>query len=238
MLKCIAIDDEPLALKQIVRYIDQTGFLELSGQFDNALDAISFLHQNEVDLMFVDIQMPDLSGMDFVKSLHQPPLVIFTTAYSEYAFEGFRVDAVDFLLKPIAFPDFLQAAEKAAERFRMLAGTPHAVQKNDQFLFLKSEYKLLRINFKSIKYIESMREYIRIHLDNEPPIMTLMSLKKIEEFLPAKKFMRVHRSYIVNTDKIMTVERNRIVFDGKTYIPVSEQYRVAFQQYLNNNFLP
>lgn len=237
MLKCIAIDDEPLALKQIVRYIDQTGFLELTGQFDNAQDASVFLHQNEVDLMFVDIQMPDLSGMDFVKSLSHPPLVIFTTAYSEYAVEGFRVDAVDYLLKPIAYPDFLKAAEKAASRLRMPSGNTPEVQKNDQFLFLKSEYKILRINLESIRYIESMREYIRIHLENEPAVMTLMSLKKMEEFLPSKNFMRVHRSFIVNTDKIMTVERNRIVFDGKTYIPVSEPYRDAFQQFLNNNFL-
>jgi DNA-binding LytR/AlgR family response regulator len=187
--------------------------------------------------MFVDIQMPDLSGMDFVKSLSHPPLVIFTTAYSEYAVEGFRVDAIDYLLKPIAYPDFLKAAEKANERFRMLAGSPPDVQKNDQFLFLKSEYKILRINLQNIRYIESMREYIRIHLENEPSVMTLMSLKKMEEFLSTKNFMRVHRSYIVNTDKIMTVERNRIVFDGKTYIPVSEQYREAFQEFLNKNFL-
>lgn len=237
MIRSIAIDDEPLALKQIAGYIEKTPFLVLEGQFESALQAISFFEENHVDLMFVDINMPDLSGMDFVKSMKNPPRVIFTTAYSEYALEGFRVDAVDYLLKPIGYPDFLKAAEKAKERIQAQERESTKVRGDDKFLFIKSEYKVLRINLSEIKYIEGMREYVRIHLNNEKPVMTLMSMKKMEEFLPEGNFMRVHRSYIVNLDKITIVERNRIVFDKNVYIPISEQYKERFQNYLDNNFL-
>ncbi|MGB5428724.1 LytR/AlgR family response regulator transcription factor [Eudoraea sp.] len=237
MIRSITIDDEPLALKQMVSYIDKTPFLELIGQFESALQAITFLQENEVDLMFVDINMPDLSGMDFVKSLNNPPKVIFTTAYSEYALEGFRVDAIDYLLKPIDYSLFLKASEKARERIQPKENESAEVRSDDNFLFIKSEYKILRIVLSEIKYIEGMREYVRIHLDNEKPVMALMSMKKMEEYLPKTNFMRVHRSYIVNLDKITTVERNRIVFDEKVYIPVSEQYKPKFQKYLDDNFL-
>ena len=237
MIPCIAIDDEPLALKQIVNYIDKTPFLTLIAQFESALEAVSFLQESEVSLMFVDINMPDLNGMDFVKSLNNPPKVIFTTAYSEYALEGFRVNAVDYLLKPIGYSQFLKASEKAKDWIQFKEGENTEVHGNDKFLFIKSEYKILRINLSDIKYIEGMREYVRIHLINEKPVMALMSMKKMEGFLPNAKFMRVHRSFIVSLDKITTIERNRIVFDAKTYIPVSEQYKEKFQQYLNDNFL-
>lgn len=237
MISCIAIDDEPLALKQIAAYIDKTPYLVLIEQFESALKAISFLQENEVDLMFVDINMPDLSGMDFVKSLNDPPKVIFTTAYSEYAVDGFRVDAVDYLLKPIGYSDFLKAAEKAKERIKPNVSASTLIESNEEFLFIKSEHKILRINLSDIKYIEGMREYLRIHLQSEKPVMALMSLKKMEEFLPDTSFMRVHRSFIVNLKKITTIERNRIVFDKDVYIPVSEQYKAAFQIYLDKNFL-
>ncbi len=237
MISCIAIDDEPLALKQIVNYIDKTPFLELSAHFESALKAIPFLQENEVDLMFVDINMPDLNGMDFVKSLNNPPKIIFTTAYSEYAIEGYKVDAVDYLLKPIGYTDFLKAADKAQQRISTESNKLEQVQHNDQFLFIKSEYKILRINYDNIKYIESMREYVRIVLDGQEPIMSLMSLKKMAEHLPENRFMRVHRSYIVNLDKIIVIERNRIVFDDKVYIPISEQYQSSFQKYIDEKFL-
>ncbi len=237
MIKCIAIDDEPLALKQIVEYIRKTPFLELVGQFESAIQTMDFLQTEETDLMFVDINMPDLSGMDFVKSLKNPPKVIFTTAYSEYALEGFRVDALDYILKPIGYSDFLKAANKAKEWFDLQKNETTRVDSDDKFLFIKSEHKIIRINLSEIKYIEGMREYVRIHLTNQKPIMSLMSLKKMEENLSSVNFMRVHRSYIVNLDKITTVERNRIIFDEKIYIPVSEQYKPKFQEYLDNNFL-
>lgn len=237
MISCIAIDDEPLALKQMVQYIDKTPFLALIDQFESALQAISFLQENEIDLMFVDINMPDLSGMEFVKSLNDPPKVIFTTAYSEFAVEGFRVDAIDYLLKPIGYSDFLKAAEKAKERIKPKIASNIRVESNDKFLFIKSEYKIIRIILSDIKYIEGMREYLRIHIENQQPVMTLMSMKKMEEFLPDGSFMRVHRSYIVNLNKITTVERNRIIFDKKRYVPISEQYKTKFQNYMDSSFL-
>ena len=237
MIHCIAIDDEPLALKQIEKYIEKTPFLELKESFESALDAISYIHEHKVDLMFVDINMPDLNGMDFVKSLSNLPKVIFTTAYSEYALEGFRVDAIDYLLKPIGYSDFLKASEKAKERLQLKKDSQPEVKSNDKFLFIKSEYKTLRLVLSNIKYIESMREYVQIHLMNEKPVMALMTMKKMEEFLPEADFMRVHRSFIVSLDKITVVERNRIVFDEKKYIPVSDQYKSKFQKYLDDNFL-
>jgi DNA-binding LytR/AlgR family response regulator len=237
MIRCIAIDDEPLALRQIAGYIKKTPFLELSGQCESALEAIGLLEKTPVDLMFVDINMPDLSGMDFVKSLENPPYVVFVTAYSEYALEGFRVDAIDYLLKPISYADFLKSANKVRSLLENLHQKADEVKSNKEFLFIKSEYKILRINFDDIIYIEGMSEYIRIHLANSKPVMTLLSMKSVEEILPADRFMRVHRSYIVNLTKISVIERNRIVFDGKVYIPISDQYKSNFQKYLDNNFL-
>lgn len=237
MIKCIAIDDEPLALKQIATYIDRTPFLELSNKFVNALKALNWLNENTVDLMFVDINMPDLTGMELVKSLVNPPKIIFTTAYSEYAIDGFKVDAVDYLLKPISYPDFLKAAQKAKERFFATPEIEEKIGSNERFLFIKSEYKILRINLVDIKYIESQSEYVQIFIENHKPVMTLLSLKKMMEYLPDNEFMRVHRSYIVNLNKITTVERSRIVFDGDVYIPVSDQYKTDFQNFLDKNFL-
>lgn len=236
MIKCIAIDDEPLALKQIESYIRKTPFLELLKSFESPLEAISYLQETDVALMFVDINMPDLNGLDFVKSLENAPKIIFTTAYSQYAVEGFRVDALDYLLKPIDYATFLKASNKAKSWFDLHQKQPEQIQSNEDFLFIKSEYKIVRIKLNDIKYIEGMREYIRIHLTNEKPIMTLLSMKAMEAQLTNKKFMRVHRSYIVNLDKITTIERNRIVFD-KVYIPISDQYKDKFQQFIEGNFL-
>ncbi len=236
MIRCIAIDDEPLALHKIGAYIDKTPYLENAALFESAFEAIDFIQDNPVDLMFVDINMPDLSGMDFVKSLKNPPKVIFTTAYSEYAIESYKVDAIDYLLKPIGYIDFLRAVEKAKARIALLQEKTDLVKTDEKFLFIKSDYKIVRIELADIKYIESMREYVRIHIENLPPVMTLMTMKKMEEYLPGNNFMRVHRSYIVNLDKITTIERNNIVFN-KVYIPVREQYQVQFKEYLNRNSL-
>lgn len=237
MITCLAIDDEPLGLKQIAGYIEKTPFLQLAGLCESALQAMELLSNSSVDLMFVDINMPDLTGMEFVKSLSHPPKVIFTTAYSEYAVEGFRVDALDYLLKPISYAHFLKAANKAKEWFDQREQKPAQIESNEEFLFIKSEYKIVRINLADITYVEGMREYVRIHLTGQSPVMTLMSLAKLEEKLPASIFMRVHRSFIVSLQKITTVERNRIVFDKGVYIPVSDAYKDKFQEFLNKNFL-
>lgn len=236
MIRCIAIDDEPLALHKIGAYLDKTPYLENVALFESAFEALEFIQNNPIDLMFVDINMPDLSGMDFVKSLQNPPKVIFTTAYSEYAIDGFKVDAIDYLLKPIGYSDFLRAVEKAKDRMTHSEEKADTVKADDTFLFIKSEYKILRIDLAEIKYIESMREYVRIHIENQPPVMTLMSMKKLEEYLPNRNFMRVHRSYIVNLEKVTAIERNNIVFD-KVHIPVREQYHAQFREYLNRNSL-
>jgi len=237
MITCIAIDDEPLALKQILTYIKKTPSLNLVKEFHSALKAISFLDDTKVDLMFVDINMPDLNGLDFVRSLNNQPKVIFTTAHSEYAVDGFKVSAIDYLLKPIGYSDFLKAVDKAKLWFDLDMVKVENVNSKNDTLFIKSEYKIIRIKLAEIKYIEGMREYLRIHTLNETPVMTLMSMKKIEEFLPDHRFMRVHRSYIVNLDQIHTIERNRIIFDKNVYIPISDQYKETFRKYIKNYFL-
>ena len=236
MIRCIAIDDEPLALKQIESYIEKTPFLHFEKGFNTPIKAMDFLSENETDLMFVDINMPDLTGIDFVKSLSTSAKVIFTTAYREFAYEGFQVDAADYLVKPIAYSEFLKAVTKTKERFFLKKETTETIEKNDQFLFIKSEYKIVRIDFNDITFIESMRDYVRIHLENQKPVMALMGLTKMENYLPSNDFMRVHRSFIVRLNKISTIERNRIVF-GKNYIPISEQYKEAFQNFLDTRFL-
>jgi len=234
-IKCIAVDDEPLALKQIGTYIEKTPFLELIALNNSGFEALKCISTNQVDLIFVDIDMPDLNGMDFVKSLREKPYIIFTTAYTEYAVDGFKVDATDYLLKPIGYTEFLKAVNKVKTMVDLKANL--SAKAAPDHLFVKSEYKLMRIALADIKYIESMHEYVRIHLVNDKPVMTLVSLKSIEEQLPAGKFMRVHRSFIVNLDRVKVVERNRIVFDNSVYIPVSDQYKDAFQQFIDKNFL-
>ena len=236
-IKCISIDDEPLALQQLNAYIEKIPYLKLVESCSNAIKALEILENIKVDLMFVDINMPDLNGLEFVKSLTQKPLLIFTTAYSEYALEGFKVDALDYLLKPFSFAEFSKAANKARTQFELMQKVPEKIESNDEFLFIKSEYKLVRINLNDIIYIEGMKEYIRIHLSNEKPVMTLLSMKAMEAKLAGNSFMRVHRSYIVNLKKVNTVERFTIVYGNKTRIPVSDNYKEKFQAFLAQNFM-
>jgi DNA-binding LytR/AlgR family response regulator len=236
-IKCLAIDDEPLALQQIKAYIEKTPFLEVVALCQSAFEAVDILATKEVDLMFVDINMPDLNGMDFVKSLTSPPQVIFTTAYSEYALEGFKVDALDYILKPISYEVFLKAATKAKNWFELNLRQAETIETNQGCLFVKSEYRLIRVQLANIRYIESANEYIQIHIINQKPISTLLRLKNIEEQLPKNKFMRVHRSFIVNLDHVNVIERNRIVFDQKLFIPIGEQYKEAFQAFIDRTFL-
>lgn len=236
-ISSIAIDDEPLALRQVGDFIRKTPFLELIGECKNAFEAIDILNKEAVDLMFVDINMPGLNGMDFIKSLSNRPEVIFTTAYSEYAVEGFKVDALDYLLKPIGYNSFLKAANKAKSFFDTKSKAGATDVDSDNYLFVKSEYKIVRINLNDIKYIEGMREYVRIYIEDSRPVMSLMSMKSLEEYLPADKFMRVHRSFIVNLGKITTIERSRIIFDKEVYIPVSDQYKEKFQEYIDKHFI-
>ncbi len=239
MIRTIAIDDEPLALQLVSGYIEKTSTLELVGAYDNPMEAIEFLRENEVDLIFLDIQMPDLNGMEFARILENRPKIIFTTAYERYALEGFKLDAVDYLLKPFSYEEFYKSAEKARKLigYEQSENKGDEIESNNEFLFLKSEYKIRRINFNDIIYIEGLKDYIKVYLEkDEKPILSLSSLKALESKLPESKFMRVHRSFIVNLEKIETIERSRIVF-GKVYIPVSDQYKETFQRYLKNHFL-
>ncbi len=237
-INCIVIDDEPLALRQIADFVRQTPFLLLTAECKNAFEAMEVLDNQTVDLMFVDINMPELSGMELIRSLAIKPEVIFTTAYSEFAIEGFKVDALDYLLKPIGYNDFLKAANKAKNHFDILKrANSRSDNATDECLFVKSEYKIIRIIFNDIKYIESMREYVRIYTVNSKPVMSLMSMKTVESKLPPDIFMRVHRSFIVNLKQITTIERSRIIFDRDIYIPISEQYKEKFQHYIDNHFI-
>ena len=238
----MAIDDEPLALQQIVAYIGKVPFLELAAQCQSALEAKAFLEQDTVDAIFCDINMPDLNGMDFVKSLVTPPLIVFTTAYSEYAVEGFRVNAVDYLLKPFGLQDFQRAANRLKERLEnsVVSGTVvggSAADTNDDSIFLKTEYRIVKVSIADIRYVEAMSEYLKVYLDSDKkPIVTLLSMKKMEERLPAN-FMRIHRSYIVNLTKIQEVNKNRVIMDADTYLPIGDMYKDTFQQYLDTKFL-
>ena len=251
MIRCLAIDDEPLALSQLVAYINKVSFLELAAQCQSALEAREYLEHDSVDAIFCDINMPDLNGMDFVKSLAVPPLVVFTTAYSEYAVEGFRVNAVDYLLKPFGLQDFQRAANRLNERFEMKNKKPESSSDADTSLaniYVKTDYRTVKIAIQDIRYIEGMSEYLKIHLDSQPkPIITLLAMKVLAERLP-KNFMRIHRSYIVNLDKIVEVNKNRVVLanadattnqaqNGETYLPIGDSYREQFNEYLDSRYL-
>jgi DNA-binding LytR/AlgR family response regulator len=238
LIRTIAIDDEPLALQLVAGYIEKTPGLDLIGKFDNPLDAFEFMNNEQVDLIFLDIQMPDLTGIEFTRAISKGPKVIFTTAYEKYALEGFKLDVLDYLLKPFSYEEFFKAAQKALRLIGLeQKGEITQVEANNEFLFLKSEYKIRRINFSDILYIEGLKDYVKVYVAGDPkPVLSLTSLKLLETKLPESRFMRVHRSFIVNLGKIDTIERSRIIF-GKTYIPVSDQFKDKFQEFLNKNFL-
>jgi two-component system LytT family response regulator len=237
----MAIDDEPLALTQITGYIARTPFLQLAAACHCAVEGIPILTGETVDLLFIDINMPDINGLDFVRTLRQKPMIIFVTAYSEYALDGFRVDAFDYLLKPIGYLDFLYAAEKAYRQYKLRINGPaasaSATGPAPERFFVKSEYKTMPIEIQSITHIESRSEYLRIYTETMSPVMTLGSMKSIEEKLPSGRFMRVHRSYIVHLPKITSVERNHILINHKIRIPVGEQYKESFRNYLASHSL-
>ena len=241
MIRCLAIDDEPLALQQLAAYIKKTPFLELVAQCQSAIEARQFLEKDTVDAIFCDINMPDLNGMDFVKSLQVPPLIVFTTAYSEYAVEGFKVNAVDYLLKPFGMQDFLRAANRLKERVQgsrvqEVQGSP-LTSESDDVIFLKTDYRVVKVTISEIRYIEAMSEYLKIYIEGEAkPIVTLLSMKKMEEKL-TENFMRIHRSYIVNLTKIQEINKNRIIMDAETFLPIGDMYKEAFQKYIDTKFL-
>lgn len=237
-ISCVVVDDEPMALNLVGNYVEKTPFLDLKNKFSSAIEAMDFIKTNPVDLLFLDIQMPELTGIEFSKMLPKETRVIFTTAFDQYALEGFKVEALDYLLKPFDYAEFLTAANKAYTWFELTKGKKQAVVSDEkEFLFVKSEYKQLRIKLADVLYFESLKDYIKIWLKNDPkPILTLMSLKSLEEELPETQFMRVHRSFIVSLKKVEVIERSQIIIN-KQRITVSEQYKPKFLEFINKNSL-
>lgn len=258
MIKVLAIDDEPLALQQLASYVKRVPFFTLSGVCQSAVEAKEFLAENAVDAIFIDINMPELNGIDFVRSLLSPPLIVFTTAYSEFAVEGFKVDAVDYLLKPFGMDEFMHAARKVKRLVELtkkedeewkeehthpapaapsaLAAKQSELQEN--IIYLKTDYKVVRLNISEICYVESMGSYLRFHLLNkQKPVMALLTMKKIEDRLPTSDFMRIHRSYIINLKAVREINRNRITLDTGDVLPLGDMYRDKFGEYVEANYL-
>ena len=256
MLRVIAVDDEPLALGQLEKYISKVPFLSLTAACHSAFEVREVLESGDVDAMFLDINMPDLSGMDLVRTLKRPPLVVFTTAYSEYAVEGFKVDAVDYLLKPFTLSEFVSSAEKLRTRFEMiraagavlsakpasasrisdsnpLASNASTQSTSEDFVFFKADYKIIKVEVSDIVYVEGMSEYLKIYLASEPmPKVVLMSFSKLLEKLPATRFVRVHRSYVINLAKVQEVSSGIILMTGGKTIPIGDSYRSSLMNML------
>src|ERR1700744_3383437 len=220
-LTCIAIDDEPLALDLIEKHVSRLPALKLLKTFEDAISGSEYIQHTPVDLLFVDIDMPDITGIELVRSLKEKPIIIFTTAYKNFAFEGFELQALDYLLKPIDAKRFAKAVEKAIDYYKYKNASPGG--KLDNSLYVYSEYRMVKINLDDIEYIESMEDYIKIHVQNAKTILTLMPLKKVLEKLPSDKFQRIHRSFIVAVDKINSIH-NRKVQLADAELPVSESY--------------
>lgn len=237
-LSCFIIDDEPLALGLLETYVERTDSLVLEGKYTSALAAVEDICTQLPNLVFLDIQMADLNGLEFAKSISPETRIIFTTAFEQYALESYRLNALDYLLKPFSYADFLRAATKALQWYELkhkAEETGGDVVKDS--VFIKVDYKLVRLEIRRILYIEGFKDYIRIYLeDDSRPLMTHMTLKAFEAMLPSDKFMRVHKSFIVHTDKIKEVEKNKIIF-GKIRIPVSDSYRDLFQSYIGAKIL-
>ncbi len=236
MIKCLVIDDEPLALQQLAAYVEKIPFLTLVAECQSAIEAREVIEKERVDAIFVDINMPDTNGMDFVRSLSAPPIVVFTTAYSDYAVEGYRVDAVDYLLKPFGFDDFTRAALRVKKRYELENQAQMASLADDDSIFLKTEHRIVRVSIADIRYVESMSEYLKLYIEGQRPVMMLFSMKRMEERLPPY-FVRIHRSYIVNMKKIIEVSKNRVMMDAETYLPIGDNYKDSLLKYLNEKYL-
>lgn len=241
-LKCIAVDDEPLALDLVCKYIAQTAFLDLVGKFSSAIEALGFINQHEVQLIFMDIQMPDLSGMELARVLDgkknaEQTRIIFATAYHQFAIEGYKVDALDYLLKPYSYEEFLNASNKAYNYFERQKEKKNEVENDTvnapDYIFLKVEYQLVKVMLSDITHVEAYKDYVKVHLKSKAsPLLSLTSLKSMEELLPSSRFMRVHRSYIVALDHIDSVSKN-IIHIGNHQVSVSDNHKEAFLEFMS-----
>lgn len=232
MIRCIAVDDEPPALDLLKSYLDKTPFIENMGVFYSSVEALEFIKENEVDVAFLDINMPDLSGLDLSRLLPAETKVVFTTAYEEYALEGFKVSALEYLVKPFGYADFLAAAQKALEYHNMRLAASQSSKAARDFLFVKADYKIHKVLFEELLFAENQKDYIKLHRVGKKPLMVLMPLRELEGLLP-DFFMKVHRSYLVNLRKVTEVERGQILMEGHR-VPVSDAYKEAFTSYLQN----
>ncbi|MBO9562413.1 MAG: response regulator transcription factor [Niastella sp.] len=231
-LKCIAIDDEPPALAVIREYLSKFPALQLVQTFDDAISGAEHLRQHPVDLLFIDINMPDITGLDLVRSLSEKPMIIFTTAYKKFAHEGFELDAIDYLLKPISFDRFSRAVQKAID-YHTYKSKPR--YEAEESLFIYSEYRMMKINLPDIEYIESLEDYIKIHRTNDKPVLTLMTLKGVLEKLPSHKFKRIHRSYIVSVDKVRSILNRKVTLSSSIELPVSDSYVSFITEWKQSN---
>lgn len=242
ILTCAIIDDEPLALGLLESYVKKTPSLNLCGLYSSAIEAMKALPDHPVDLLFLDIQMPDLNGLEFSRMVPESTRIVFTTAFGQYALDGYRVNALDYLLKPISYADFTEAVNKAIQWFELKQKAEkdpvgNTAGKELEYIYVKSDYKLIQVELDKILFIEGLKDYIKIHLeDMARPILSLTSLKSMEEKLPAERFIRVHRSFIVQKQKIKIIEKGRIIF-GKNYIPVSDSYKQELQNYVNKHII-
>ncbi len=233
-ITCAIIDDEPLAAGLLESYVKKTPYLYLKGSYNSAILAMKNLRDNPVQLLFLDVQMPELSGLEFAKILPLSTKVIFTTAFSQYAIEGYKANAIDYLLKPISYKEFLASTDKALELLSI--SMKQDVYKRDRFMLVRSDYKLQRVSLNDILYIEGQKDYVRFYLKNGENVMSLMSMKKLDDFLPKPEFLRTHRSFIVHMPEVQLVDRFRIVFD-EVYVPISENYKDEVMNYLDQHTL-
>lgn len=236
MIKCLIIDDEPIALEKLSNYVDRVPYLELQGRCSSAHEASAFMEDNKVDAIFIDVNMPDMNGLEFVRSLTEPPLVVFVTAYSDYAVESYKVRAVDYLLKPYGFEDFQRAACNLKKQYELVCNGKDKKGSEPESIFMKVDYRYVRVVLNDILYIEGMNEYLRVHIRNSDPILVHTTFKQMNECLPSN-FVQIHRSYVINMDQMLEVERSMVLMSNGTRLSVSDGNKEAFMQYLAQHSL-
>ncbi len=238
MIKCLAIDDEPLALKQLAAYLQKIPYLQLVECCRSSLEAARLMQTQQVDVLFIDINMPDLNGLDFVRSLRQPPMVVFTTAYHEYAVDAYKVNAIDYLLKPFGMADIMRAADKVKRQYELTRAAATPTADDSDALFVKADHKVVRVAIDQIVYVEGMSEYLRIYLERQgKPLVTLLTMKKMEERLETHNFLRIHKSYIINMRHFSEMNKSRVTLDNQVTVPLGDSYRDNLFNYLSGKLL-
>ncbi len=238
MIKCIAVDDEPLALRQLAYYISKVPFFELVAQCQSAVEAMRAMEETEVDVLFLDINMPDLNGLDFARSLSHPPMIVFTTAYQEHALDGYKVNAVDYLLKPFGMADILRVGEKVKRQYQLIQAAQKTADDESDTLFVRTDYRAVCIQISDITYVEGYGEYLRIYLNGqEKPLVVYLRMKEMEERLSDRGFMRVHKSYLVCLRHITEINRSRVMLDTGAEIPIGDSYREQLHDYVVSKFV-